>query len=123
MNLVLISLFTIGANCVDILPLPKGRIAPCDGILWTIDASKKALACRQVEIPKLEAECLAFKGTLEAERTAHGEQIDALDAQVLGLEKEIVELKKPDPWFMSAKLWVPVSFLTGTALGIYIGGL
>lgn len=119
MNLLISVLF----SCSAIAPLPKGTPAPCDGILWTVDASKQALACRQVIVPSLEAECLALEQELASVYEEQGKQISALDDQVLSLEQEIVELKKPTPWFLSSKLWIPVSFAAGVSLGVYLGGI
>ncbi len=119
MNLLISVLF----SCSAIAPLPKGTPAPCDGILWTVDASKKALACRQVIVPSLKAECLALEQELASVYDEKGKQIAALDSTVLMLNREVLELKKPTPWFKSSQLWVPVSFAVGISVGVYLGGL
>jgi hypothetical protein len=123
MNLLILSvLLNSTAVCSEITPLPQGGRAPCNGILWTLAASKKALACRQVEIPRLKAENAALQGTLHAEARSCTSQITALDAQVLTYHVEIQELKKPTPWYLSSYFWAPVALGVGLSIGISIGG-
>lgn len=123
MNLLILSLvLNSTAACSEITPLPQGRRAPCNGILWTFSASKKALACRQVEIPRLKAKNAALQGTLHAEAKSCTSQITALDAQVLTYHVEIQELKKPTPWYQSSYFWAPVGLVAGLSIGISIGG-
>lgn len=121
MSLATISLFL--STCVQIMPLPQGQPAPCNGILWTVEASKKALHCSQVAIPNCQAEKTSLSRLLDEHLITHGEQIDAMDKQILAQELEIKDLKKADPWYTSSKLWVPVSFAVGISVGVILGDL
>ena len=44
------------AACSSTSPIKAGDVAPCSGMLWSIEATKKAVSCKLVEIPKLKAD-------------------------------------------------------------------
>lgn len=125
MNLVtILSIALLSPSvCEDIQSLPKGGVAPCDGILWTLDASKKALACRKVEVPSLQQELRLNLELLEAERSAHKDITNNLMSNISEQEALISKLKEPTPWYKRGSFWVPVSFALGIASGVYLGGL
>ena len=37
--------------CVGTVSLEAQELAPCSGVLWSVENTKKALKCRQVELP------------------------------------------------------------------------
>ncbi len=43
-------------TCAAIIPLPKDSVAPCDGLLWSEDATRSAIRCRRVDLPRLTAD-------------------------------------------------------------------
>lgn len=125
MNFLLLSALLASTDvtgCTQILPLPKGDVSPCDGILWTVGASKGALACRQVTVPRLEAQNIALRDTLSAETKACSLQVNALDSQALAYHMEIQDLKKPTPWYQSHLFWAPVVLVAGFSIGVSLGG-
>ena len=56
--------------CATTSPIQVGAPAPCTGILWTVESTKKALKCRQVELPTMKAKWQLCEQTkkIETER-------------------------------------------------------
>ena len=111
----------LASPCIDVQALPKGKPAPCDGILWTESASKKALLCRQVEVPRLKAENTYIIEVMGANETAYEEKIDLLQHEISDLAEENQILKRPRPWYKSAPLWATITGAAGLVLGVYVG--
>lgn len=118
MNLAMIISVALFFPCNKIEPISQGTTAPCTGILWTKDASQKALICRKVTVPELKAELRLKEQLMVEEKQACKTIIEGLQTQSV---PPVIE--KKTSWYSSKVLWVPVSFALGIATGVYLGGL
>ena len=54
MNLALINIILFNI-CTSSQPLNSGSVAPCTGILWTIENTRNALKCKRTQLPIMTA--------------------------------------------------------------------
>lgn len=93
------------ALCVSTAPIEAGKPAPCSGILWTVESTKKALKCSRVELPTMTANWQLCETTKQIE-------IDKLKTKLKTANDIIDATPEPAPrWILPA---VSVgSFLAG----------
>ncbi len=90
----MVAISILAQLCTQATIVEVGKPAPCAGILWTVPQTKKALKCRQVELPTLAAKlelCTTTK-QIEIERlqTKLRTAQDIIDATPAG----------PPPWLL-----------------------
>lgn len=102
MALIDIALFSL---CVSTAPIEAGKIAPCSGILWTVESTKKALKCTRADLPMMTARWQLCETTKQIE-------IDRLKTKIATANDIINATPEPAPrWILPA---VSVgSFLAG----------
>ena len=83
--------------------------APCTGILISEQMSRKALSCRQVDVPQLKAD-------LELTRAKASAELDAIKVQ-LAVATTMIEAREPPP------MWALAVGLAGAlVVGVLAGG-
>lgn len=93
------------ALCVSTAPIEAGKPAPCSGVLWTVESTKKALKCSRVDLPKMTASWQLCETTKKIE-------IERLETKLRTAQDIIDATPEPAPrWILPA---VSVgSFLAG----------
>ena len=101
--------------CTMAQPIDTGAASPCTGILWSEDASRKAVKCVQVDIVKLSADLTLCERSRAAENSA-------LLARAVTAEELLRGAPSPLPGWV-----LPVAtggaFVAGLAAGLYLGSL
>ena len=105
-------LLVVLANpCETAIPIVGGTVAPCTGILWSQQATRAALKCRQVDLVVCKSE-LAFCNR------AKDSTIQALRLRAASAEELLRVAPQPPP------AWVLPTVTAGTALiGVAVGFL
>ena len=96
-------------QCTAAKPVAGGSIVDCAGILWPVDASRAALKCKRVDLPKCRADSKLKIRITSAER-------DAFLVRAVAAETMVHRMPKPLP----AWIWPTVTaaaFLAGTLAG------
>ena len=102
------------APCLKASPLGSGQVAPCTGILLSSEQAREALACKSVEIPKLQAEARYAKAR-------HDAAAQTCRLHTAYLEAALADDRPIHPWWITPL--VGSAFLAiGYALGSLAGG-
>lgn len=105
----LLLLVVLANPCETAIPIVGGTVAPCTGILWSQDATREALRCKQVDLVVTRSE-LAFCNR------AKDSTIRALQLRAASAEELLRVAPQPPPG------WVLPTVTAGTAiLGVTVG--
>ena len=109
-------------ECTVTHDLVRGDRVPCDGVLWTIDATEEALTLKAVTLPKLRVD-LEHLGELRIlDQKRHMETISACNGELRetrDLLSETMGLVRV-PWYKQPLVVAGISFVTGVAATILI---
>lgn len=97
--------------CTKTQPIDAGTVATCSGILWPVEATRKAITCKTIEIPKLKADHALEIATCNADR-------DAFKVRALSAEAIIETAPKP-----AARWILPTTAAAGVVVGVVLGVL
>lgn len=99
----------MASPCASAVPLVKSTPAPCTGVLFSEAATKDALKCKRVELPKL-------RGELGLCHRIHEIQKNALTTRAESAESLLRAVPQPPP------RWVLPTITTGAVLlGVGVG--
>ena len=101
--------------CTMAQPIDTGAASPCTGIIWSEDASRKAVKCVQVDLVKLSADLTLCERSRAAENSA-------LLARAVTAEELLREAPSPLPgWVLPVA--TGCTFAAGLAAGLYFGSI
>ena len=101
------------APCSDAEPVKAGDTVRCEGILWSLSATRRAVECKEVTVPKL-------KSLLTRCETTNTATIDYLERRASSAESALRLVPKPTTkvsLIMAALTVLSVGFLGGFVLG------
>ncbi len=75
------ALVLLAQLCTVAAPLRGGDPAPCTGILWPVDKTRDAIACKKVDLPDCERRLTLVQKTLAAELGACERSLGACKGQ------------------------------------------
>ena len=115
MNIITILLLQVvpcvpNPQCIGVQPIMTDEMAPCAGLLWSEEASRKALKCSKVDLPKCIADGKLSLKKCEALKSEY--EIRAISAESL-----LQSVPEPDPEWMR-----PALTITAFDAGAIVGG-
>lgn len=112
--------------CTRVLTLPASVPAPCSGLLWPEDWSRRALECVSTAQPGAAAAEVAFElDVCRADLKARNDQSEALARTLAACEKVAVRasVAEPVPLWKSPVLWGVVGVVVGAGVVATAWGL
>jgi len=107
--------------CTITAPLAVGTPAPCTGLLWSIEQSRKALGCASVALPKC-ALSLNLCGKLRIEDGKEkGALLGICNSRIDKQRNHILELLQPLSWWQNPTFWTVTSSVLTFGVGVYLG--
>lgn len=108
--MVLIALMQVAPPCVGVVPVQPGQNVECVGLLWSEDASRRAVKCSRVDLPKCKADAKLELRVCEAKKYE-------FQTRAISAEAFLKAVEPPPP------RWVlPVVSTATFAVGIIVGG-
>ena len=108
--MILVALLQIAPTCQGVTPVKPGESIECVGLLWSKNASRNALKCKTVDLPKCKADASLNLKVCKAKK--HEFQTRAISAEAL-----LKAVEPPPP------RWVlPVVSTTTFVVGLIVGG-
>ena len=104
----------VAKPCADTVALPAGTKAPCEGILWSMSSTRKAIACREVDVPQLES-------MVETCQTTSAASISYLERRAESAESALRLMPRPmstTAIIMGSLALTVLGFLGGYTMGV-----
>lgn len=101
-------------KCVGAEPVEPGHIVSCRGILWGIASTRRAVECKEVVLPKLNA-------LLTRCETTNNATIDYLERRALSAENTLKLIPRPMSKVSTIMIGLSilsVGFLAGFTVGL-----
>lgn len=116
LSIILVAFLVCGpvlaSPCDQAYRLEYGFAAPCSGMLWPVEWSKRALVCVEIDLPELNAELARRIVELQSELTASTTTLTACRQALGACEQSIEEVVQPErEWWMHPGFWAAVGFV------------
>jgi len=110
------SVAQVPSPCVQTHPLYVREVAPCSGVLWPPSWSAEGLVCRDVRLPKVEADRDKAVATLKQVRRDAAAYRERCVARI-GRQEEIAAAAAgiAPPWFERPSIMLGMGLVAGAA--------